>query len=320
MTFNLQEMKSTLTMDKKIVLGFKQQSGHSDTLHTLHNAESGWPIRTPVAPAFIWLQEELTYKNGVIVELEKYIDHYGKDIDKIIFCVWHNNLNKLYPKLNFVYYPRYLYYHSLDAQKLSVKDYFPFKTKKDFVFLCLNMNKRPHRDKTVSLLEKMPSRLISYKARNWNIFEHDDWTIQEYNSDPRYNKSEMDVKLETNNLINLHPVYNRCQFSVVTETRVDLPFDFITEKTTHCFLALHPALYVSNKGHVQMLRDYGFDVFDDIFDNSYDNVENNRIEYMIESNKTVLEKGIPNYSNLKERLLKNREHFLNPECLMFKII
>ena len=53
MTFNLQEMKSTLTMDKKIVLGFKQQSGHGDTLHTLHNAESGWPIRTPVAPAFI---------------------------------------------------------------------------------------------------------------------------------------------------------------------------------------------------------------------------------------------------------------------------
>ena len=57
MTFNLQEMKSTLTMDKKIVLGFKQQSGHGDTLHTLHNAESGWPIS---------LRATLTLLNAVV--------------------------------------------------------------------------------------------------------------------------------------------------------------------------------------------------------------------------------------------------------------
>jgi hypothetical protein len=91
-----------------------------------------------------------------------------------------------------------------------------------------------------------------------------------------------------------------------------LPFDFVTEKTTQCWLALHPALYVSNKGHVQQLRDWGFDVFDDVFDHSYDTVENDiRINTMIQTNKDVLTLGINNYKSLESRLLANRDRYLH---------
>jgi len=74
---------------------------------------------------------------------------------------------------------------------------------------------------------------------------------------------------------------------------------------------LHPALYVSNKGHVQILRDWGFDVFDDVFDHSYDLLDNDhRLSVLVESNREVLTHGIKDFSSLRDRLLKNRFHYI----------
>ena len=293
--------------------GLKQLRGKNETLSSLHNPNTGWPIRTYRLPAHIWLQDDLTFRDGKVLELEKYKEHYKEDIKQVIFYVWHKNISKICPELNFVYYPRFHYeqrlYHESD-----IPSKFTFNNNKDFIFLCLNMNRRPHRDRTVQLLQNMPSRLISYKSIGWDIFEHDDWTVEEYNQG-------LGATGNGNNLKQLQPVYNRCEFSVVTETRYNLPYDFITEKTTQCFVALHPALYVSNCGHVQELRNYGFDVFDDVFDHSYDTVEDDkRIEYMIESNRSVLEKGIPNYGDLKDRLLDNKRHYLDPNCPLYEVV
>ena len=293
--------------------GLKQLRGKNETLTSLHNPNTGWPIRTYRLPAHIWLQDDLTFRDGKVLELEKYKEHYKEDIKQVIFYVWHKNISKICPELNFVYYPRFHYeqrlYHESD-----IPSKFTFSENKDFIFLCLNMNRRPHRDRTVQLLQNMPSRLISYKSIGWDIFEHDDWTVEEYNQG-------LGATGNGNNLKQLQPVYNRCEFSVVTETRYNLPYDFITEKTTQCFVALHPALYVSNRGHVQELRNYGFDVFDDVFDHSYDTVEDDkRIEYMIESNRSVLEKGIPNYGDLKDRLLDNKRHYLDPNCPLYEVV
>jgi hypothetical protein len=261
----------------------------------------------------IWLQDALTFREGTVIEHEQYKAHYKEDNQQVSFYVWHKNISKICPELNFVYYPRFHYeqrlYHESD-----IPSKFTFNNNKDFIFLCLNMNRRPHRDRTVQLLQNMPSRLISYKSIGWDIFEHDDWTVEEYNQG-------LGATGNGNNLKQLQPVYNRCEFSVVTETRYNLPYDFITEKTTQCFVALHPALYVSNCGHVQELRNYGFDVFDDVFDHSYDTVEDDkRIEYMIESNRSVLEKGIPNYGDLKDRLLDNKRHYLDPNCPLYEVV
>tara|TARA_R110000796_G_scaffold240867_1_gene362113 strand:+ start:3872 stop:4795 length:924 start_codon:yes stop_codon:yes gene_type:complete len=295
--------------------GLKQLRGKNETLTSLHNPNTGWPIRTYGLPAHIWLQDDLTFRDGKVLELEKYKEHYLEDIEQVIFYVWHKNISEIYPELNFVYYPRFHYEQRRGLYKESdIPSKFTFNEDKDFIFLCLNMNRRLHRDKTVKLLEHMPSRLISYKAFGWNIYDHpDDWTTQDYN-----NRSGAWGNAQ--NLLQLQPVYNRCEFSVVTETRYDLPYDFITEKTTQCFVSLHPALYVSNRGHVQEIRNMGFDVFDDVFDHSYDTVDDdNRIDYLVNTNRTVLEQGIPNYGDLKDRLLANRRHYLDPSCPLYEV-
>ena len=294
-------------------VGLVQTRGKNETLTSLHDPETGWPIQTYDLPADIFLQDDLTFKNGVVMELEKYIDHYGDKIDQVTFYVWHKHLNKIYPNLNFVCFPKFHYEQRQGIERLNVADDFSFSTKKEFVFLCLNMNRRRHRDKVVTLLQNMPNRLISYKAVGWNIPDHNDWDPIDYNQG-------LGATGNNANLKQLQPVYDRCEFSVITETRYNLPYDFITEKTTQCFVALHPALYVSNRGHVQELRNLGFDVFDDVFDHSYDTVEDDkRIEHMIESNRSVLEKGIPNYGDLKDRLLENRRHYLDPNCPLYEV-
>ena len=75
-------------------------------------------------------------------------------------------------------------------------------------------------------------------------------------------------------------------------------------------MALHPALYVSNKYHVAMLRDWGFDVFDDVFDHTYDNEgDATRIDSMFQKNHEILSHGFPINDDIKIRLEKNRTHY-----------
>ena len=173
------------------------------------------------------------------------------------------------------------------------------------------------RDITVQKLQNYPNRLISYKARNWHLPNFTDLSMSEYRD---YELNNINILKNTANLLRLKPIFERCQFSVVTETRYDLPYTFITEKTTQCFVSLHPALYVSNKYHVASMRDYGFDMFDDIFDHSYDNLDNDiRLNSMIESNKNILTNGIKHYDQLENRLKANRNHYFNEQNNIYKM-
>ena len=110
------------TLDNRPPYGLVQQSGFKDTLTTLHDSETGWPVKFFKVPCGILLQDDLTYKNGVILELKKYKEHYGNDIDQVTFYTDHRNLKNLYPNLNFVYFPWFLYDHSVDAKKWYVDE------------------------------------------------------------------------------------------------------------------------------------------------------------------------------------------------------
>jgi hypothetical protein len=325
---DIQQMFPTCT---NIIAGLVQTDG----TNILHDPVTGWPVIMPeLSPnklTTILLQDDLTYHGGRVVELDKYIDEYGaENIENVVFLTWHIRLvqgapliedrfgNHVhgYDFLKLVYYPTFHYEHWISAHKENIKDSFTFNDDKQFNFLCLNMNERPHRSKTIELVQDFDNRLLSYKAVGWELPDFDDWTTEEYNSTP---STESGVLRNTANLLKLKPIYDKCQFSIVCETRYTLPYDFVTEKTTQTWLALHPALYVSNSGHVQLLRDWGFDVFDDIFDHSYDDIitpytsslDFTRIETMINDNRDVFENGISGYANLGPRLIKNRQHYLD---------
>ena len=278
-----------------------------------HDPRSGWEIDTPPIEQCnkIYLQDDLTFKNDKVLELEKYISHYKDDIKKIIFYTWHKGLKNSYPTLNIKWYPFFLQQHLNDAvkHKDELTKAFDFKNKTGKI-LCLNRNIRRHRDIVYKKLQDNANCILSYKQRGVVSPLGNDWSMTDYRD---WNSHNKDYLTNTKNLLVVSKLYNQCCFSLVTETRTTLPFDFVTEKTTQCFIALHPALFVSNKDHVQILRDWGFDLFDDIFDHSYDRVvnEQERIDMLFMKNKAVLTNGFEITENIKNRLLANRDHYFN---------
>jgi hypothetical protein len=276
-----------------------------------YDPENGWQIETPEVDTHIeiYLQDDLTYIGDKVIELEKYIKHYGVDVIKITFYTWHKKLSNVYPNLNIKWFPLFLKKHLEDAimHRKEIENTFNF-AEKTSKFLCLNARARRHRDIVVNKISKNPNCIFSYTHRGIKSPLENDWKIEDYRD---YNTKGENYLTNTKNLLVASTLYNNTSFSLVTETRNDLPFDFFTEKTTQCFLALHPALYVSNKNHVAMLRDWGFDVFDDIFDHTYDSVENDqRIEKLFSDNKDLLTNGLLINESMKSRLLKNRSHYL----------
>lgn len=297
--------------------------------HFTHHPVHGWPINTPPITnkeLHIWFEDDLTVYQNKVVEIEKYIEHYGHNISKITFYTDHKFLQKLYPKLKFVWYPKWLKVHCINASvhQEKLKNIFKFdhKTKK---FLCLNRNIRAHRDRVCRYVQKNLSdnAVWTYTKRGIKSPVVDDWSDQDYFNSPMWGSVDLDDSDNTNNhtqmlrnlfnIIKAKDMYNQTGFSLVTETRANLPFDFVTEKTMQCFITLHPALFVSNRWHVKMIKEWGFDLFDDIFDHSYDEEKDNdtRITKLFEKNEQVLKNGIVFNNDVKDRLIKNRDHYLN---------
>lgn len=291
-----------------LLCGLKQLNPKGGWLQ--HNPTKGWQINTPNIQECneILLQDDLTYQGNKVVEIEKYIAHYGDDIKNITFHSWHKNIKNVYPQINFKWCPFFLKNHQQDAVKHKQELYNTFNfSNKSNKFLCLNARRRTHRDTTYLKVRDNQNCVKSYTHKGIQSPLANDWLIADYRD---WNVKNKDYLTNTMNLLVASPLYNQTSFSLVTETRASLPFDFVTEKTTQCFIALHPALYVSNKDHVMMLRDWGFDVFDDIFDHSYDKVDNNtRIDTLFKDNIEVITHGLTISEDIQKRLIKNREYY-----------
>lgn len=91
-----------------------------------------------------------------------------------------------------------------------------------------------------------------------------------YGTDPRIGNAFSNLVLETS--------YDRS----ITRNNWNVPF--MTEKTTKPFLWNQVPIFVAAKGSLPLMRQVGYDLFDDIIDHSYDNEPNpyKRIELAID--------------------------------------
>jgi hypothetical protein len=317
-----------------LYLGIKQCNPRGNWFQ--HDLEKGWPINLipfEGKDIHIWFQDDLTFFENKFVELESYKEYYKDDIKNVFFYTWHEKIVDLYPDLNIVIFPKFLIDHWINASnnKVLLTESFNFKNKSKQV-LCLNGNRRSHRDSVFFKISNNKNMIWSYLARKVKISLETEWSRDHYQNwhdidenisyityyEPQKIKStstdqrQKSLLRNTKNLLMAKDLYNTTCFSLVTETRYNLPCDFVTEKTTQCWLALHPALYVSNRYHVAHIRDWGFDVFDDLFDHGYDSAsDSDRIEILFNSNQSQLNNGIVLTDDIQQRLLKNRDHYFN---------
>lgn len=166
-------------------------------------------------------------------------------------------------------------------------------------WLFLSRNQRPHRRYFIDTwAEKIQHNLVYSDGKDRPIGNID-----------FYNLNRAPYMCNAKNLLDLTDIYNQTSGSIVAETSLD---SFLTEKTFHAILAMHPIMMIGPRFAIGHLRSQGFDVFDDLINHSYDQLESwqERINCLVNDNFDVLTRGIDRRT-IKDRLVYNQNHIWN---------
>lgn len=205
------------------------------------------------------------------------------------------NNSMLLTNKNWFWYSESLYYSSVGHDK-----YIPNKTYNKLGLLPL-WNYKPCRDQLVnSLTDLLDSLIYSYVDKG--IFLPDDDTF----SSSRYN--------------HFNPKwYNDTYFSIVAETRIDLDYFFVSEKTYKPIAFYHPFVILGQAGILQFLKNNGFETYENLFDESYDSDSDFNLRFSKVINNIRNYKSIPYDTLTLSKLQHNHDLFFNRELVIQKI-
>lgn len=222
---------------------------------------------------------------------------------------------------NKFYYP-YYWYALLPGQQNVFPAWTPntasFADTKPFVASCLNNLCRYHR---IKLLDNLYNK--SYFAQilySFNSSEaHDNYDLPDMQTLLFKYRNILPLRIDrtspdfTNDLISLQHVglYN-AYLNIVTSNHPDVCF--VDEKLFKPIASGQLYLTLSGPGTIQLLRNLGFDVFDDILDHSYD-VETDLDKRIVKLVNSIDNWMAANHDQIWKqtylRRLKNAEQFFN---------
>lgn len=113
--------------------------------------------------------------------------------------------------------------------------------------------------------------------------------------------------------------YNSTAIDIVLETLFDDPRVQLTEKTLRPLACGKPFMLVAGPGALKVLKDYGFDTFDDLIDTSYDNLESpiQRLQSIVKEMKRIADLPVKYQQRLWEQLhqrsYRNKQRFWSNE-------
>ena len=100
-------------------------------------------------------------------------------------------------------------------------------------------------------------------------------------------------------------------FSVITETVLEYPWSFFTEKIAKPLAMGHPWLAATNRGFYRDLRNLGFRTFGHVIDESFDLIDNDRdrMERVIKITQDLCQKNLALFLSACEEVCKyNQQH------------
>ena len=137
------------------------------------------------------------------------------------------------------------------------KNYQPNRTYQNLALLPLLMS-RPHRDQLLIHLSEILDQIIWSYVEHGRRLPNDPDIVQDRHFNPEW--------------------YDNTYFSIVSETLVnvinppDRHLPFVTEKTFKPIAYRHPFVVAAQPGHLQYIRNLGFETFDNLFDEGYDSI------------------------------------------------
>ena len=155
------------------------------------------------------------------------------------------------------------------------------KSKKEKIYNCLNGAKHRHRTK---IFDNLKERGLLDKGFVSCIYKG---VVLPKEIDPMAKiHNEINGKEWGWKCFNYH-ITEKSYFNVVTETHHEIAPNndglHITEKTYKALIS-QPFIIVGQYGHLEKLREWGFQTYPELFDESYDLIENpeNRIEFILD--------------------------------------
>lgn len=223
----------------------------------------------------------------------------------------------------------------------------------DHTFLSFNRIHKPHRMYFLLRLRElgmMENNLISCaKTMDGETFEeHIEWLVSDKENwrdvYDKYNLVNKDkLRTEANSFMKELPLVldvedfqdNGCFFddtvwssasfyqnsfmSVLTESSAVGPGCYISEVIFKAIVFMHPFMIIGQPRTLEVLREWGFDTFDDVFDNSYDLEDDmfKRIEMVLQQmeiiNQLSPEELKEKTLELKDRLVYNKNRYFSTE-------
>lgn len=137
------------------------------------------------------------------------------------------------------------------------------------------------------------------KFKNYRFEQQDNHEI--YTFSPNDNVYNFNKRLRN--------YYQNSFVEIVTETSFTEPCYLLTEKTLNSIYGCNFPIVLCGCGSVALLREIGFDMFDDIIDHSYDSITDpvEKIFSALTSNRELLNNA--NYA--KDLWLKNKQRFIS---------
>ena len=204
--------------------------------------------------------------------------------------------------------------------------------KRNFMFLCKNKQRKPHRWFTICLLEKYGlldktnySFLMephdmehhNFRKENFTDFKNIENKLKKEIVFPKYTKYEKTFNFEK--LMNSNynfagelkfEDYKNSYINITTESIYFEEMIHVTEKSFKPFFLFQLPLFVASKGHVDTLRKkLNLDLFDDFINHDYDKEENHttRLKMIIEEcyRLSKLEKEIIEFFNSNKNRFEN---------------
>jgi len=267
-----------------------------------NNGQDVWAMNLPKRRCnkiILHTQDHLNVKNNSCPELQFIENYYKTNLEDIVIIFWNHNLNKIYDgKLKLIEFPTHSFdflQHLINRKKEWYEELFNRTNR--YNFICLNGKEKDFRMKVVNYLKQVGSNY--YITHGWNNNSFPDAKYKDYDFD------------NADNFIKLLPLYRGSNVNIVTETLYNESHGIISEKTLDAFVAMQLPIFVSYKGMVNDLRNYGFDVYDDVIDHSYDTMDNSvRWKAAIDLNQHIIN-GDYDYESLLPRLKQNQDYIIN---------
>ncbi len=227
-------------------------------------------------------------------------------------CLRYENMPNT-KNINFLHWPTFLlhytYYNSLEKYK-SIPT-----VSNNFDKLFISLNKKPKQHRAMIVDELCKNNLFNHGIFTWNELTNE-WSnsykfkywVEEIKKLDIENISDYRFDFLTDNILN-----HRCLFNIVGETLDNNDMFFITEKTYKNLLYKQPFVCVGSPYQNLVLKQFGFELYDEIIDYSFDYEQNieKRVIMLIDNFVRLKNENVNSlYEKIKHKVNFNHDRYL----------